>query len=236
MVRTGRGPWPLLDTGDRDAALLDGRRPAPPPIVQCGGGDCGWGRLRIEPRPGRGETTRLACRATWPRRHAAIGAHLVSLSTDTPSYGASSDLTTEWDEAQPAPGLNGRSELAGELEVGRSSHGSSVVRTSWVCGPHGANMVEVVLRLAAEGGPLRFVNDQRGCPTFTGDLAGMLLRLGVARRSGLFHVTNQGPTTWFDFARDVVAAAGFDPAMVEPIATSGVAAAASGDATSQLRA
>lgn len=81
-------------------------------------------------------------------------------------------------------------------------------------------MVKVVLRLAAEGGPLRFVNDQRGCPTFTGDLAGMLLRLGVARRSGLFHVTNQGPTTWFDFARDVVAAAGFDPAMVEPIATS----------------
>ena len=45
--------------------------------------------------------------------------------------------------------------------------GAAVVRTSWVCGPHGANMVKTVLRLAAGGGPLRFVDDQRGCPTFT---------------------------------------------------------------------
>jgi dTDP-4-dehydrorhamnose reductase len=76
-----------------------------------------------------------------------------------------------------------------------------------------------VLRLAAQGGPLRFVDDQRGCPTFTGDLAGMILQLGTGRRPGLFHVTNQGSTTWYQFARDVVAAAGLDPGIVEPIAT-----------------
>ena len=98
--------------------------------------------------------------------------------------------------------------------------GATIVRSSWVWGLHGTNMVKTVLRLAARGGPLRFVDDQRGCPTFTGDLAAMLLRLGVARRPGLFHCTNQGPTTWFQFACDVVAAAGLDPAMVEPIRTS----------------
>ena len=66
---------------------------------------------------------------------------------------------------------------------------------------------------------MRFVDDQRGCPTFTEDLAGMILQLGVGRRAGIYHVTNQGPTTWFQFARDVVAAAGLDPRMVEPITT-----------------
>jgi dTDP-4-dehydrorhamnose reductase len=80
-------------------------------------------------------------------------------------------------------------------------------------------MVKTVLRLADGDGPLRFVDDQRGCPTFTGDLAGMIYRLGVARRPGVFHVTNQGPTTWYHFARAVVAAAGGDPGRVEPIST-----------------
>ena len=80
-------------------------------------------------------------------------------------------------------------------------------------------MVKTVLHLAAQGGRLRFVDDQRGCPTFTPDLAGMILELGVGRRPGLFHVTNQGPTSWYEFAREVVTFAGHDPAMVEPVAT-----------------
>jgi dTDP-4-dehydrorhamnose reductase len=80
-------------------------------------------------------------------------------------------------------------------------------------------MVKTILRLAAEPGPLRFVDDQRGHPTFADDLAAMVARLVVERHAGLFHVTNQGPVTWFEFAREVLAAAGHDPARVEPIAT-----------------
>ena len=113
----------------------------------------------------------------------------------------------------------GRSKLGGEQELATLLPGSTVVRTSWVCGFHGPNMVKTVLRLAAGDEPLRFVDDQRGCPTFAGDLAGMLLRLGIARMPGIFHVTNQGPTTWYGFARDVLAAAGHDPSRVEPITT-----------------
>jgi dTDP-4-dehydrorhamnose reductase len=80
-------------------------------------------------------------------------------------------------------------------------------------------MVKTILRLASAGGVLRFVDDQHGCPTFTEDLAAMLLQLGIGRRPGLFHVTNQGPTTWYGFACDIVAAAGFVGVGVEPIST-----------------
>ncbi len=149
---------------------------------------------------------------------ARVGAHLVHVSTDYVFDGTKPDPYNEWDPPAPASAY-GRSKLAGEQEVLAGLPGAAVVRTAWVCGVHGANMVKTVLRLAAGGGTLRFVDDQHGCPTFTDDLAGMIYRLGVDRRPGLFHVTNQGPTTWFRFARDVVAAAGGDPGMIEPITT-----------------
>jgi dTDP-4-dehydrorhamnose reductase len=80
-------------------------------------------------------------------------------------------------------------------------------------------MVRTVLRLATECDTLAFVDDQRGCPTFTSDLAPMLRRLAVERRTGIHHVTNQGAVTWYEFARSIVAAIGKDPAMVRPITT-----------------
>jgi dTDP-4-dehydrorhamnose reductase len=110
----------------------------------------------------------------------------------------------------------GRSKLGGELEL---APGSTVVRTSWVCGAHGANMVRTVLRLAGQAGPMRFVDDQWGSPTFTADLAGVLVALGTERLPGTFHVTNSGVTSWFGFAQAVLEAAGHDPGRVEPIAT-----------------
>ena len=116
----------------------------------------------------------------------------------------------------------GRSKLGGETEVHAvAGPAATVVRTAWVSGAHGANMVKTVLRLARStpGGTLRFVDDQHGCPTFTADLARALVRLALDRRPGTFHVTNQGETTWFGFARATLAAAGLDPERVEPIAT-----------------
>jgi dTDP-4-dehydrorhamnose reductase len=151
------------------------------------------------------------------------GAHLVYVSTDYVFDGTSRAPYTEWDVPHPASAY-GRSKLAGEVEVLGGCPGATVVRTAWVCGMHGANMVKTVLRLAAERDRLTFVDDQHGCPTFTDDLAGMLYRLAIARRPGRFHVTNQGPTTWFQFARDIVAAAGRDPNMVSPVSTADLAA------------
>src|SRR5437763_5487861 len=80
-------------------------------------------------------------------------------------------------------------------------------------------MVKTVLRLAAEHRTLSFVADQRGHPTFSAELAPMLRRLAVDRRPGVYHVTNQGAVSWYEFAGAVLAAAGADPGRVQAIAT-----------------
>ncbi len=124
---------------------------------------------------------------------------------------------TEWDTPNPQS-VYGRSKRAGELELAGDPD-ATVLRISWVCGEHGSNMVKTILRLAREHDTLQFVDDQVGHPTFADDLAGMVRRLVVERRSGLFHVTNQGAVSWFEFARAVLESSGQDPARVLPIAT-----------------
>ncbi len=147
-----------------------------------------------------------------------VGAHVVALSTDYVFDGTKTDPYLEWDPPNPRS-VYGRSKLAGEQALAGYT-GTAVVRTSWVCGRYGSNMVKTVLRLASAGGPLAFVDDQRGQPTIVGDLAPMLRRVAVDRRSGLFHITNQGATSWYEFAREVLVAAGHDPGRVRPIKTS----------------
>ena len=66
---------------------------------------------------------------------------------------------------------------------------------------------------------MAFVDDQRGHPTFTADLAPALRTLAVDRRSGIHHLTNQGAVSWFEFVREILVAAGHDPDRVRPIAT-----------------
>ncbi len=151
-----------------------------------------------------------------------VGAHLVYISTDYVFDGTLDRPYDEWDPPNPSS-VYGRSKLGGETEVHNvAGPSATVVRTAWVSGAHGANMVKTVLRLAGADpdGTLRFVDDQHGCPTFTADLAQAVVRLALDRRPGTFHVTNQGETTWFGFARATLAAAGLDPDRVEPIATS----------------
>ena len=145
-------------------------------------------------------------------------AHLVHVSTDYVFSGSKPAPYVEWDPTDPLSSY-GRSKLGGEVEALSAGIGATVVRTSWVCGEHGANMVKTILRLAAERPQLAFVDDQIGHPSFCADLAPMLRRLAVDRRPGIHHVTNQGAVSWFEFAREVVAASGRDPGMVSPIAT-----------------
>ncbi len=143
------------------------------------------------------------------------GARVCYVSTDYVFDGTSPQPYTEWDTPNPLS-VYGRSKLGGESSL---TPDDLVVRTSWVCGRHGRNFVKTVLTRAAAGQPLSVVDDQHGCPTFADDLAGAVRDLVVSRRPGVFHVTNQGPTTWYRFAADIVAAAGLDPELVRPIAT-----------------
>jgi dTDP-4-dehydrorhamnose reductase len=146
-----------------------------------------------------------------------VGAHLCYLSTDYVFDGTKPAPYTEWDEPNPRSAY-GRSKLAGEREALQHA-AATVARLSWVCGRHGQNMVKTILRLAREHERIRFVDDQRGHPTFADDAAGMVRRLVTERRPGVFHVTNQGAVSWFEFAQAVLEAAGDDPSRVTPIAT-----------------
>ncbi len=146
-----------------------------------------------------------------------LGIHLVHVSTDY-VFDGTLDRPYREDDATNPQSVYGRSKLAGEQAAGPAA---AVARTSWVCGEHGNNMVKLVLRLASNPDQaLAFVDDQRGHPTFTADLAPALRRLAVDRRVGIHHLTNQGAVSWYEFVREILSAAGHDPDRVVPISTS----------------
>lgn len=148
----------------------------------------------------------------------AIGARLVQISTDYVFDGTKATPYVESDVPNPQS-VYGRTKLFGEIAALELGDLGLVVRTSWVCGLHGSNMVKTVKRLVEEARPLAFVDDQIGHPTFTSDLAGMVHRLAKDDRSGIFHVTNQGAVSWYGFVCEIVSALGGDPSIVRAIRT-----------------
>lgn len=204
-----------VDVTDRDAVLGAVTSVRPHAVIHA----AAWTAVdACESDPARAfAANALAVR--WVAEGCALaGSHLVSVSTDYVFDGTKAAPYHEWDVPNPTS-VYGASKRGGEVEALTGGAPAAVVRTSWVCGAHGANMVKTVLRLAAEPGVLRFVSDQRGHPTFAADLAVMLRRLAADRRTGVHHVTNQGAVSWFEFVQEVVRTAGGDPARVEPITT-----------------
>ena len=145
-----------------------------------------------------------------------VGARVIYISTDYVFDGTKPTPYVEADVPNPQS-VYGVSKLAGERAVDTSI--DTVVRISWVCGFHGANMVKTILRIAAQQDTLTFVDDQVGCPTFADDAAAMITRLATEARPGIWHVTNQGAVSWYEFTREVLRAAGHDPARVKPVRT-----------------
>jgi dTDP-4-dehydrorhamnose reductase len=142
-------------------------------------------------------------------------AHLCYVSTDYVFDGTLDRPYVEWDRPNPLS-VYGRSKYAGELEIPNLG---IIARTSWVCGYWGNNIVKTVMNLASERKSFDFVDDQIGQPTFCEPLAKMLIHLTLNKYIGIFHVTNQGPTSWYEFARQIVKELGLDPDMVNPIKT-----------------
>lgn len=145
-----------------------------------------------------------------------VGARVVYMSTDYVFDGTKPTPYIESDIPNPQS-VYGVSKLAGERALDLAQ--DLVVRISWVCGEHGSNMVKTILRLAATQETLTFVNDQIGSPTFTNDVAPLILDFAAAERVGVWHATNQGSTSWFGFAQDVLRAADLDPTRVHSVAT-----------------
>jgi len=144
-----------------------------------------------------------------------VGSKVVLFSTDYVFSGELGRAYNEWDLTGPRS-IYGLSKLAGEQALRPND---LVVRTSWLCGAYGSNMVKTVLRLASQGVEMSFVEDQIGNPSFTSDVAEMTIRLVEAEASGVAHVTNQGSTSWFGFVQRILAAAGHSTDLVRPITT-----------------
>lgn len=143
------------------------------------------------------------------------GARLVHLSTDYVFDGAAAE---PYPEDAPTGPVNayGRTKLAGERTA--LEHGHYVVRTAWLYGSMGTNFVKTMIRLAAERETVSVVDDQRGQPTWTADLADYLVRLAQSDLpAGVYHGTSAGETTWYGLAREIFTLLGADPDRVRPV-------------------
>ncbi len=137
-----------------------------------------------------------------------LGAWIVHVSSDYVFDGTKRTPYLESDETNPMS-VYGRSKLGGEQAVmaaAPSSH--TIVRSSWLFGIHGRCFPETILRLADTQDELSVVNDQVGCPTFTGHLAPALIEVAERRPLGILHVAGEGACSWYDLAREIVVMAG----------------------------
>jgi dTDP-4-dehydrorhamnose reductase len=140
------------------------------------------------------------------RAASRVGARVVYVSTDYVFDGSKGAAYQESDEPNPV-NVYGRTKLAGERAVGEAPN-ATIVRTSWVFG-EGRNFVRTILRAAEHRASLQVVDDQRGLPTFAGDLARALERIVADGVEGIVHVAGAGPPgTWADVAVEALGAAG----------------------------
>jgi dTDP-4-dehydrorhamnose reductase len=145
-----------------------------------------------------------------------VGAHLITISTDYVFDGEKGEGYVEDDDSNPL-NVYGASKRAGELAC---SDADTIVRTSWVMGVRGKNVIHVIARCAESGETVRFVDDQMGTATMASDLARALVTFIRVRPGGVWHVANTGATTWCDIATFVGESLGRGDEFVTAISTS----------------
>ncbi|MBD2871534.1 dTDP-4-dehydrorhamnose reductase [Paenibacillus arenilitoris] len=151
----------------------------------------------------------------WAARE--VGAKLCYISTDYVFDGTSSKPYREYDQTNPI-GIYGKSKRAGEEVSQLLVPHTFIVRTSWVYGRHGNNFVKTMLKLAKEKGYMKVVSDQVGSPTYTIDLCRFVEKLLETEKYGIYHASNSGHCSWFEFAKAIMEEAGSN-AVVESCTT-----------------
>jgi dTDP-4-dehydrorhamnose reductase len=162
-----------------------------------------------ERHPERAHRSNVVATANLARRAAADDALLVLISTDYVFDGSARAPIPPETPTHPLSEY-GRTKLGAEEAVRAAGGRHLIVRIPWLIGPHGRNFVEAIRSRARQGQPLRVVDDQRGSPTFTFDLAPALLSLGVGGHTGVLHLSNSGECTWFDLAAEILRLEGFE--------------------------
>ncbi|MCX7044147.1 MAG: dTDP-4-dehydrorhamnose reductase [Candidatus Sumerlaeota bacterium] len=149
-----------------------------------------------------------------------LGARLVYISTDYVFDGRATKPYNEHAPVNPL-GVYGISKARGEEHVAGLVPDHLIVRASWLQGVHcwkfRKNFIEAILAAAQKNPILKVVNDQHGSPTFTFDLSQKIIELLTTGAQGIFHICNQGQCTWFEFAHEIMIAAGVSGVQIEPI-------------------
>ena len=137
------------------------------------------------------------------------GARLLFLSSD---YVFDGEKTTPYEigDARNPQSVYGRSKAEAELRLAELVPECCVVRTSWLFGVGGKCFPDAIIKLAATRPAIDVVHDQRGCPTYTVDLARAIIQLCRKKAHGIVHVTNRGDSSWFEFAEQIVKAANLE--------------------------
>ena len=156
------------------------------------------------------------------------GARIIHVSTDYVFNGENFKPYTELDEADPKS-VYGRTKLEGESMVKAANHDAVVIRTAWLYSEFGNNFVKTMLRLGAERKEISVVADQIGTPTYAQDLADAIYAVvkNPEWHPGVYHFTDEGVASWYDFAKEIFRLAGNTDVTVHPINTSQYPTAAS---------
>jgi dTDP-4-dehydrorhamnose reductase len=207
----------ITDAGAIDAAV---RETAPDVVINC----AAWTDVDgAEESPDEAHYANAVGAGNVAAASAGAGAWIVQISTDYVFDGSKRSPYVESDAPSPLSSY-GSSKLAGEREVvARCPDMHTIARTSWLFGP-GRCFPATIMRLAAERDELTVVDDQVGCPTFTGHLAGALVELidAHALPLGVVHLAATGACSWFELAGEVLASAGV-PCDLRPGDTAGLA-------------
>lgn len=131
-----------------------------------------------------------------------VGAKLVYISTDYVFDGKATQPYHEYDNTDPQS-VYGKTKRAGELLVQSLCSKWFVIRASWIFGLYGSNFVKTMLRLGREKPFLQVVDDQKGSPTYTVDLVRFLMELIHTEKYGIYHASNSGECTWYEFAEAI---------------------------------
>ena len=138
-----------------------------------------------------------------------VGAKMLYVSTDYVFDGTATE-PYEVDQATSPLGAYGRTKLAGEQLLQKHLDQFFIVRTAWVFGVFGNNFVKTMIRLGKERGEVGVVHDQVGSPTYTVDLAKFMVELMETEKYGIYHATNSGVCSWYEFAVEIFKQAGLE--------------------------
>jgi dTDP-4-dehydrorhamnose reductase len=142
-----------------------------------------------------------------------VGAKVCYISTDYVFEGSGNAAYKEYDNTNPQT-IYGKSKLAGEKLIQSLSDRFFIVRTSWVYGQYGNNFVKTMLKIGKEKSSLKVVEDQVGSPTYTVDLCHFILELIETEKYGIYHASNTGSCSWYDFAKAIFEEADYSTLLV----------------------